>query len=127
MIASARKHTSHKYFIFWFTLCTAYKILLNAFIHVNCFIDSCLNFDNLQVIINDLAEKVREFLREYNSPPSGSFFDQMTDKQKNVDLELAEQQLLLEEQDKQTNKEQVSECILVQIAYLYTCNIYRCI
>ena len=62
----------------------------------------------LQVMIMELAERVREFLHSYNKPPAKSFHEQMIDKQKRAEKERAQKQHEQQELERRKREEEVS-------------------
>ena len=58
----------------------------------------------MQVMIMELAEKVREFLHSYNKPPAKSFHEQMIDKQRRAEKERAQRQ---QEMERRRREEEV--------------------
>ena len=64
----------------------------------------------LQVMIMELAERVREFLHIYNKPPAKSFHEQMLDKQKAAEAERAQRQQEQQERERRRREEEVLGC-----------------
>ena len=61
----------------------------------------------MQVMIMELAEKVREFLHSYNKPPAKSFHEQMIDKQRRAEKERAQRQHERQEMERRRREEEV--------------------
>ena len=60
-----------------------------------------------EVMVLDLAERVRDFLHEFNRPPPKSFHQQMLDKQLRMERERIQHEREMEEQERRRREQEV--------------------